>query len=66
MKNLKKEEKVEPNSINILGQEFTLDEYKVMLKILKEEKEKKNKKEQETVEENPLTELNKLYQSIRD
>ncbi len=30
----KKEEKVEPNSINILGQEFTLDEYKVMLKIL--------------------------------
>ena len=62
----KKEEKVEPNSINILGQEFTLDEYKVMLKILKEEKEKKNKKEQETVEENPLTELNKLYQSIRD
>ena len=62
----KKEEKVEPNSINILGQEFTLDEYKVMLKILKEEKEMKNKKEQETVEENPLTELNKLYQSIRD
>ena len=62
----KKEEKVEPNSINILGQEFTLDEYKVMLKILKEEKEKKNKKEQETALENPLTELNKLYQSIRD
>ena len=62
----KKEERVESNSINILGQEFTLDEYKVMLKILKEEKEKKNKKEQETVEENPLTELNKLYQSIRD
>ena len=62
----KKEEKIEPNSINILGQEFTIDEYKVMLKILKEEKEKKNKKEQETVEENPLTELNKLYQSIRN
>lgn len=62
----KKEERMESNSINILGQEFTLDEYKVMLKILKEEKEKKNKKEQETVEENPLTELNKLYQSIRD
>ena len=62
----KKEEKIEPNSINILGQEFTIDEYKVMLKILKEEKEKKNKKEQETALENPLTELNKLYQSIRD
>ena len=62
----KKEEKIEPNSINILGQEFTIDEYKVMLKILKEEKEKKNRKEQETALENPLTELNKLYQSIRD
>ena len=33
-----------------------------MLKILKEEKEKHASK----TEDNPLTELNKLYQSIRD
>ena len=38
-----------------------------MVKILKEEKEKEQAKEEEkTVEDNPLTELNKLYQSIRD
>lgn len=62
----KEEKKVEP-TMNILGQGFTLDEYKLMVKILKEEKEKEQiKQERKTVEENPLTELNKLYQSIRD
>lgn len=56
------EPKEEPNKVTMLGQDFTLDEYKVMLKILKEEQEKET-----TIEnENPLTELNKLYQSIRD
>ena len=60
------EKKVEP-TMNILGQNFTLDEYKLMVKILKEEKQKEQEKqEQKTVEDNPLTELNKLYQSIRD
>ena len=55
-------------TMNLLGQDFTLDEYKLMVKILKEEKEKEQiKQESKTVEENaPLTELNKLYQSIRD
>ena len=43
---------------------FTLEEYKVMSKILKEEQEHKRK--EETEDNNPLTELNKLYQSIRD
>ena len=38
-----------------------------MVKILKEEKEKEQvKEESKPVEDNPLTELNKLYQSIRD
>ena len=59
---LKEEKKADQSSINLLGQEFTLDEYKLMLKILKEEKEKHASK----TEDNPLTELNKLYQSIRD
>ena len=59
--------KEEPTSMNLLGQNFTLDEYKLMVKILKEEQAKeKIKEESKTVEENPLTELNKLYQSIRD
>ena len=57
-----KEEK--PSEVNLLGQEFTLDEYKLMVKILKEEKEKEE--EVKAAEDNPLTELNKLYQSIRD
>ena len=62
----KEEKKTEP-TMNLLGQDFTLDEYKLMVKILKEEKEKEQiKQERKTVEENPLTELNKLYQSIRD
>ncbi len=64
-----KEEKKEVlTTMNLLGQDFTLDEYKLMVKILKEEKEKEQiKQESKTVEENaPLTELNKLYQSIRD
>ena len=62
----KEEKKTEP-TMNLLGQDFTLDEYKLMVKILKEEKEKEQiKQERKTVEENPLTELNKLYQSISD
>ena len=63
----KEEKKTEP-TMNLLGQDFTLDEYKLMVKILKEEKQKEQvKQESKTVEENaPLTELNKLYQSIRD
>ena len=63
----KEEKKEEQASINLLGQNFTLDEYKLMVKILKEEKEKEQvKEESKSVEDNPLTELNKLYQSIRD
>lgn len=63
----KEEKKEEQAPINLLGQNFTLDEYKLMIKILKEEKEKKQEKEEsKPVEDNPLTELNKLYQSIRD
>ncbi len=63
----KQEMKEEQPAINLLGQNFTLDEYKLMVKILKEEKVKEQAKEEEkTVEDNPLTELNKLYQSIRD
>ena len=66
MEESKEEKKPEP-TMNLLGQDFTLDEYKVMLKILKEEKEKEQiKQESKPVEDNPLTELNKLYQSIRD
>ena len=38
-----------------------------MVKILKEEKDKtQEEQELKVVEDNPLTELNKLYQSIRD
>ncbi len=63
----KKEERKEEPTIDLLGQNFTLDEYKLMVKILKEEKEKVQvKEESKPVENNPLTELNKLYQSIRD
>ena len=63
----KEEKKKEQAPINLLGQNFTLDEYKLMVKILKEEKEKEQvKEESKPVENNPLTELNKLYQSIRD
>ena len=63
----KEEKKEEQAPINLLGQNFTLDEYKLMVKILKEEKEKVQvKEESKAVENNPLTELNKLYQSIRD
>lgn len=62
-----KEEKKEEPTTDLLGQNFTLDEYKLMVKILKEEKEKEQvKEESKPVEDNPLTELNKLYQSIRD
>ena len=62
-----KEEKKEEPTTDLLGQNFTLDEYKLMVKILKEEKEKEQvKEESKSVEDNPLTELNKLYQSIRD
>ncbi len=62
-----KEEKKEEPTIDLLGQNFTLDEYKLMVKILKEGKEKEQvKEESKPVEDNPLTELNKLYQSIRD
>ena len=61
------DKKEEQPAINLLGQNFTIDEYKLMVKILKEEKEKEEVKEEvKTVEDNPLTELNKLYQSIRD
>ena len=38
---------------------FTLDDYKLMLKILKEEKEKEAIKQ-----ENPLSDLNRLYQGM--
>ena len=62
-----KEEKKEEPTMDLLGQNFTLDEYKLMVKILKEEKDKEQvKEESKAVEDNPLTELNKLYQSIRD
>ena len=62
-----KEEKKEEPTTDLLGQNFTLDEYKLMVKILKEEKDKEQvKEESKPVEDNPLTELNKLYQSIRD
>ncbi len=62
-----KEEKKEEPTMDLLGQNFTLDEYKLMVKILKEEKDKEQvKEESKPVEDNPLTELNKLYQSIRD
>ena len=57
----KEEPKIEKPS---LEPGFTLEEYKVMSKILKEEQEQKRK--EETEDNNPLTELNKLYQSIRD
>ena len=57
----KEEPKIEKPS---LEPGFTLEEYKVMSKILKEEQEQKRK--EETEGNNPLTELNKLYQSIRD
>ena len=59
-------EKKEENTseVSLLNQEFTLDEYKLMVKILKEGKEKEE--EIKPDEDNPLTELNKLYQSIRD
>ncbi len=62
------EESEEKTKEPLLGQEFTLDEYKLMVKILKEEKEKENIStiESKTIDDNPLTELNKLYQSIRD
>ena len=57
----------EQSTMNLLGQDFTLDEYKLMVKILKEEKEKEEEKQDlKTEDNNPLTELNKLYQSIRD
>ena len=63
----KEEKKEEQAPINLLGQNFTLDEYKLMVKILKEEKDKEHvNEESKPVEDNPLTELNKLYQSIRD
>ena len=54
-----------PNTVN-LDNKFTLEEYKIMSKILKEEKEKETSKDQNIQDDNPLTELNKLYQSIRD
>lgn len=57
----KEEPKIEKPS---LEPGFTLEEYKVISKILKEEQEQKRK--EETEDNNPLTELNKLYQSIRD
>lgn len=63
----KEEKKEEQPSLDLLGQNFTLDEYKLMVKILKEEKDKtQEEQELKVVEDNPLTELNKLYQSIRD
>ncbi len=61
----KQEKSQEQSSINLLDENFTLDEYKLMVKILKEEKEK-SKQELNSSSDNPLTELNKLYQSIRD
>lgn len=63
----KEEKKEEQTSLDLLGQNFTLDEYKFMIKILKEEKDKVQEKQiPKAGEDNPLTELNKLYQSIRD
>ena len=44
-----------------IDDKFTLEEYKIMSKILKEEKER-----EEPDISNGLTELNKLYQSIKD
>ena len=38
---------------------FTLEDYKLMLKILKEEKEKEEQRQS-----TPLTDLNRLYQGI--
>ncbi len=60
-----KKEAKEPTEVIDLSKTFTLEEYKIMSQILKEEKAKQNKIQPET-EENPLTELNKLYQSIKD
>lgn len=57
------EEKTLPKQedyVNI-DDKFTLEEYKIMSKILKEEKER-----EEPDISNGLTELNKLYQSIKD
>ncbi len=47
----------EKQQIVIEKEPFTLEEYKMMAKILKEEKEK---------DKNPLSELNALYRSIED
>lgn len=55
------EEPKEEPIINIDGN-FTLEEYKLMSKILKEDKESK---EEPDINQG-LTELNKLYQSIKD
>ena len=55
------EEPKEKPIINIDGN-FTLEEYKLMSKILKEDKESK---EEPDINQG-LTELNKLYQSIKD
>lgn len=48
---------------NNLENQFTLEEYKIMAKILKEEKEKST---EEININNSLTELNRLYQSLED
>ena len=48
---------------NNLENQFTLEEYKIMAKILKEEKEKAT---EEININNSLTELNRLYQSLED
>ncbi len=57
--------KKEGSKAPILGQEFTLEEYKIMSRILKEDKTKKTESNV-PIDNAPLTELNKLYQSIRD
>ena len=46
---------------NTKEEPFTLEEYKMMLKVLKEEQMK-----EQIQEKSPLTELNKLYQSVEE
>ena len=46
-----------------LADQFTLEDYKIMARILKEEKEKTIK---EPDISNSLTELSRLYQSLED
>ena len=59
---MEKEPPVQVTTPNFADQ-FTLEDYKIMAKILKEEKEKATK---EPDISNSLTELSRLYQSLED